>query len=270
MDIYHYTTLENLVLILKNKTIRFNRLDRMDDPCEHRFYSYGLNWSPYTYVSCWTTADIENIPLWHMYSKGGVGVRISLDRDCIDWDKMLKSGFKSMEHGSHPPVNANQGCMKTLGIRPYTIFGDINTSKCFHNMNYIKEMSDYKIITIGDNKTLVNKCLTEAEFEKYIGLYKDDRWSFQNEVRFRIFVVPGIVENLSFNELSKIIKQEISNPFDHFDLPLKASALKNLKITLGHNSSESAAIILKLIRDKFAPNAKIMPSTLNSNIKLYQ
>lgn len=270
MEIYHYTTLENLVLILKNKTIRFNRLDRMDDPCEHRFYSYGLNWSPYTYVSCWTERDIENIPLWHMYSKGGIGVRITLDKDCIDWDKMLKSGYLRMEYGTRPPINANQGCMKTLAIRPYTIFGDINTSKCFHNIVYIKEMSDDKIITIGYNKTLVNKHLSETEFENYIGLYKDNRWDFQKEVRFRIFAVPGIVENLSFNELSKIIEQERSNPIDHFDLPLKESALKNIKITLGPNSSESASIMLKLIIDKFAPNAKIMPSTLNSNIKLYQ
>lgn len=35
MKIYHYTSLENLALILKHKTIRFNRLDRMEDPCEN-------------------------------------------------------------------------------------------------------------------------------------------------------------------------------------------------------------------------------------------
>ncbi len=31
MDIHHYTNIENLALILKNKTIRFNRLDKVDD-----------------------------------------------------------------------------------------------------------------------------------------------------------------------------------------------------------------------------------------------
>lgn len=43
MKIYHYTTLDNLTLILKNKTIRFKRLDQMDDPCERHFFSTGLN-----------------------------------------------------------------------------------------------------------------------------------------------------------------------------------------------------------------------------------
>ena len=29
--LYHYTNIESLALILKNQTIRFNSLDRMDD-----------------------------------------------------------------------------------------------------------------------------------------------------------------------------------------------------------------------------------------------
>lgn len=33
MKIYHYTSIETLALIIKNKTIRFNRLDFVDD-CE--------------------------------------------------------------------------------------------------------------------------------------------------------------------------------------------------------------------------------------------
>lgn len=31
MKIYHYTNIEALALILKNQTIRFNRLDKVDD-----------------------------------------------------------------------------------------------------------------------------------------------------------------------------------------------------------------------------------------------
>lgn len=32
MKLYHYTSIETLALILKHKTIRFSRLDRVDDP----------------------------------------------------------------------------------------------------------------------------------------------------------------------------------------------------------------------------------------------
>jgi len=104
VKIYHYTSLENLVLILKNKTIRFNRLDRMDDNCERNFYCLGLNWSPYTYVSCWTESEEENIPLWHMYAKGGIGIRIGLDKECIDWEKVLIKCFLRTEQMSEPPT----------------------------------------------------------------------------------------------------------------------------------------------------------------------
>ncbi len=31
MKVYHYTSIETLALILKNKSIRFNRLDCVDD-----------------------------------------------------------------------------------------------------------------------------------------------------------------------------------------------------------------------------------------------
>ena len=31
MKLYHYTSLETLALILKNRTIMFNRLDKVDD-----------------------------------------------------------------------------------------------------------------------------------------------------------------------------------------------------------------------------------------------
>ena len=41
--LYHYTSLESLALILKNRTIRLNPLDKMDDIQEQK------------------TADIENI-----------------------------------------------------------------------------------------------------------------------------------------------------------------------------------------------------------------
>ncbi|MFR2171477.1 MAG: hypothetical protein ACLS54_12690 [Anaerostipes hadrus] len=41
--LYHYTNIETLALILKNKTVRFNSLDKMDDLQEQQ------------------TADVKNI-----------------------------------------------------------------------------------------------------------------------------------------------------------------------------------------------------------------
>ena len=67
--IHHYSNIEVLSLILKNRTLRFNRLDRVDDPEESNFISNGVNLGPYTFVSCWTEAKEESVPMWKMYRK---------------------------------------------------------------------------------------------------------------------------------------------------------------------------------------------------------
>lgn len=54
MKIYHYTNIEALALILKNQTIRFNRLDKVDDIEEGKAESWGVKFCKYVFVSCWT------------------------------------------------------------------------------------------------------------------------------------------------------------------------------------------------------------------------
>lgn len=53
MKLYHYTTIDTLALILKNRTIRFNRLDKVDD-LEEKVVSCGVNLAQYIFASCWT------------------------------------------------------------------------------------------------------------------------------------------------------------------------------------------------------------------------
>jgi hypothetical protein len=63
MKIYHYTNVESLAMILKNKTIRFNRLDKVDDIEEGNAESSGVRFCKYVFVSCWTENPEESIPL---------------------------------------------------------------------------------------------------------------------------------------------------------------------------------------------------------------
>lgn len=86
MRIYHYTTINNLALILASKKIRFNRLDNVDD-LEESIYKSGdgvnkINLNQYTFVSCWTKEKQENLALWSMYT-GYKGIRIGLEADEI-------------------------------------------------------------------------------------------------------------------------------------------------------------------------------------------
>ncbi|MCI8997450.1 MAG: hypothetical protein HFJ95_00460 [Muribaculaceae bacterium] len=113
--------------------------------------------------------------------------------------------------------------------------------------------------------------MTEKNFENYIGLYKDIKWAFQNEVRFRLFAAPikSIKDILSFDEFRKIIAEKRSNPFKYIDLPLKESAFENIEITLGPNATESVGLIVKLLIKEYAPTAKIRGSSLNSKTWAY-
>lgn len=80
MRIHHYTTIDTLALILKNKTIRFNRLDKVDD-LEENITANGVKIGQYSFVSCWTEDESESIPLWKLYTGSGIGVRISLEHE---------------------------------------------------------------------------------------------------------------------------------------------------------------------------------------------
>ena len=75
--LYHYTNINTLALILKNKTIRFNSLNRVDDLSEGLTNDLG-EMGKYVFVSSWTETPEESIPFWKMYTKDMGGVRIRL------------------------------------------------------------------------------------------------------------------------------------------------------------------------------------------------
>lgn len=75
--LYHYTSIESLALILKNKTIRLNSLDKMDDLQENMACDIE-NLGRIIFVSSWTEQEKESIPMWKIYSNIESGVRISL------------------------------------------------------------------------------------------------------------------------------------------------------------------------------------------------
>lgn len=75
--LYHYTNLDSLALILKNRTIRFSPLNKMDDLQETES-SDVHNIGQIIYISSWTKDEEESIPMWNMYTSLVSGVRIKL------------------------------------------------------------------------------------------------------------------------------------------------------------------------------------------------
>ena len=75
--IYHYTSVDSVRKILTNKTIRLNRLDRVDDRTESETFR-GINLAKYLFVSSWTKENDENLSLWNEYTNNKKGIRIGL------------------------------------------------------------------------------------------------------------------------------------------------------------------------------------------------
>ena len=78
--LYHYTNIETLALILKNRTIRFNSLNNMDDLQEQETADLK-NIGQFCYISSWTDDESESIPMWNMYASLNLGVRIKLRKN---------------------------------------------------------------------------------------------------------------------------------------------------------------------------------------------
>ena len=95
MKIHHYTSIETLELILKNRTIRFNRSDKVDDPDEIELEVNGLPFAKYLIVSCWSIEEEESIPQWGIYAGKSKGVRITLDSEHIFEDFIASTRVSS-------------------------------------------------------------------------------------------------------------------------------------------------------------------------------
>ena len=80
--LYHYTSVDVLELILKNKTIRFNPLTKMDDPLE-QWSKHGRQEGSMVFISSWTDAEEEIAKMWTDYCRpdASVGVRIRLPKN---------------------------------------------------------------------------------------------------------------------------------------------------------------------------------------------
>lgn len=266
MKIYHYTSLENLALILKHQTIRFNRLDHMEDPCEKTFLINQLDWSPYTYVSCWTENPIESIPLWHMYTKSGKGVRICLESDFIDWDKQSIAFSVPSRQRHHKSVSKDSSGAFSVTFNPTRIYRPLSNDACYRKVKYADEteFAEYEK-NIGRVSSFMD--IDEEMMRKYAGCFRKDKWAFQEESRFIIYAVPYTSTDavVTHQDFVNLIRLNMPNNVSYIDVPVKSDKLRKINVTLGPEADEGQGILAKALLDKYAPNAKLSFSELGEN-----
>lgn len=242
--IYHYTNLEVLAMILKNRTLRFTRLDQVDDPEESNFVSNGVNLGPYTFVSCWTECKEESIPMWKMYTKGEWGVRMSLERDGLFQtykDHAYKrQGSEITEVGEEilflfdPELKWSQ-----TDFTPPFLTDNYEECNFYRKIEYVDDIAPYANNSVKNLSQQDDKMSITIDFDK-VGSYKNKRWAFQEESRFVMFLLPGnpfasLNSPNHYQEQRRIIKDIINNKelgFSHYDMSLSAEAFDHLVITM--------------------------------------
>lgn len=251
--LYHYTSIENLALILKNKTIRFTPLNTVDDELEgmtEDFKSIGQ----WVFVSCWTDDPEESIPMWNIYSNNFRGVRIRLPVFPFQDELYIEDD----QYRFFPNVyDSNENLM--------TFFLSYPKQKLIP-----VEYDDDKKINLFEIRDTNGGLVYDFKIED-LGRYKRKIWTFQSEWRYKIFLL-----DKNFVELSKH-REHIKSEFDQglfnifsqtkgllkfYDLPLSQPAMNNLEVLMGPYCCDSERTIIEALVEKYYESTKILQSSL--------
>lgn len=265
--LYHYTSVDSLALILKNRTIRLNSLDKMDDLQEQKTSDIN-NFGKFFFVSSWTSDSTESIPMWKMYTNPQSGVRI----------KLRKNPFKRT-----PTIGSD--FMAILGIPPIDEASKNFKQDTFLNLAEVMKLGVYctqawngdilhEVIYTSD-KNLLEPQVVSSDGDKIgisfseLGRYKNEHWRFQKEWRYLMSFLPmNFYESpekmyKDFNiTASKIISGTATLPISYYDLTIDDNCFNEMEITPSPQMSTGYRVLLDDLMEKYNPNAKLSESEL--------
>lgn len=261
-QIFHYTSYEALALILKNRSIRFTRLDHVDDITEAQTHA-GIPFGKQTFVSCWTEDEVESIPQWHMYSKGMKGVRIELPF----------YPFRSMDFvvpKDHPevrvpgsmsaPLTFEESVGKTYFVVPY--YFDDNFAA---PVEYVADVSaEYSKAVVEEPDGESGRKVTIYNNARLARL-KSEQWGFQREFRFTLNIIPR--SNDPLIPLGSLALAGVDPGITYLDVPLDPAALEKLVVRTGPLCTVGARTCVEAVVSTWAPGARIEASGLEGSIR---
>lgn len=269
--LYHYTSIEKLALILKNRTIRLNPLDKMDDLQEKKTEDVkGMG--QFVYVSCWTEDEEEQIPMWNMYTDIFSGVRIKMRKYPFVRYQFPVSRLK--QYVSRNNMEAVVSKEEDYIYVEFNMFYEKN----FAISHFFGEDILHKVIYTNELEKLEPKVsnIENSQVELKVnglGKYKNKYWEFQKESRYILSIYPhgmsqDILEKERYNseQISKMVKGELKSPFSYIDLKLTPLAYDDMEITISPKMSVGNRILLEALVEKYNPKVKIKESKLLGKI----
>lgn len=243
--LYHYTSINNLALILKSKSIRFGRLDNVNDPTEgisNDFHSL----SQYIFISCWTENEEENLALWNMYTPNMVGVRIELETSIFESYNIRNS--ENLLFSESEYVNESIG---------YFIVGG--------------RSEPYKIKYTEDTNLLQPSILNETGLHlDSLAKCKRKIWQIEQECRYRLDILPidkTIKSNYFHERYQHLIDKQTPPPIEGYLVKIKSDSFNKMKIRCSPKLRNGDKEIIEALVKTFNKKAEIQESNLKGLVK---
>lgn len=257
--LYHYTSVETLFKILQTQKLRFNNLTAMDDPEEAKSED-SYNAGRWVFTSSWTDLR-DNKEMFKMYGSNGNGVCISLPvypfytiyGNPIQQNKFFMDSIDDVEPFDY-----------TEGIEPYC--------ERYNLLFFPPKVDKISVIYTDDESLLYPRISNKTKngirfFDGMLGKYKNLKWKYQRETRYRLR--PTLMNNMhrpkneqDFNEMMlNTIYTKISDecPLSYLDIPV---VLRNIEIIVGSKVSTIKRLEIQEEAKKYCPN----PIVRSSNI----
>lgn len=247
--LYHYTSLDSLISILRSKKIRFNTLYKMDDNEEAITADVGYA-GKYCYASAWTDKEKESIELWGLYTKNMSGVRIKMRSYPFEKSTIKKQWFAD---GEYFDTYLPKEIYDSNYLYFYPTISFLRKVKYTEDENMLIKSYAEKIVNLPNGRTDFNGNFND------IGLYKRECWRFQQEFRYSFFIIPH--DKLGCISMD-ISCSDIGLPFGFYDIPISKEGLESIEITTGPKMSDNDKFILEAIKSRLGYKFNIKNSEL--------
>ncbi len=187
--LYHYTSLDTVKIILENKTIKFNRLDLMNDPLEGIITidesKKLLDTRRIVYCSCWSEESEESMSMWGIYNRFK-GVRIKARSDLF----AKFNSYIECENGFIPVANikpVDSGKRATVDGRKITInnvYGPVKIT--YEDDEHLKGCIAKSADFWATNEPQVEIKVAD------LGNHKNRYWAYEKEWRYKLSAISRV------------------------------------------------------------------------------
>lgn len=234
--IYHHTNLEALIYILRDKCLKFNRMDNVNDIQENEFFKDD-EIAKLVYLSCFLYGD-ESIPMWNIYTSHNEGVRIGLKiKDGTMFNQVLFDKTRVIKTSSPKNTLPFAFDNKSTDYSDKVWMVDITPKDVCYNADVASEPA---FINCGGIYDMNN-----------MALVKDEAWSYEKETRFA-----AILRTTKGNIEDESTWVDIPD-YKFLLVPITFDGISEMEITFSPWMSDAIKDVVKLVADKYVPNVNI-------------